>query len=116
MTGSTSLAGSCEERRGRSAGGRFPSVLQGFEEPWDDLVHDCKLFVLSSSLSADLHRLVERMAEVCEDHRRHSDHTRRELRECLAEVIACYGVYRTYVVPGRKPSEADVARSCAGPW
>jgi (1->4)-alpha-D-glucan 1-alpha-D-glucosylmutase len=81
----------------------------GLEGPWDDLVHDCKLFVLSSSLSADLHRLVERMSEVCEQHRRHSDHTRRELRECLAEVIACYGVYRTYVSPGRKPSQADVA-------
>ena len=88
--------------------GAFRSFT-GLEEPWDDLVHDCKLFVLSSSLSADLHRLVGRMAEVCEHHRRHSNHTRRELRECLAEVIACYGVYRTYVSPGRKPSEADVA-------
>ena len=49
------------------------------------------------------------MAKVCEGHRRHSDHTLRELRECLAEVIACFGVYRTYLVPGEKASPQEVA-------
>lgn len=81
----------------------------GFEQSWEDLVHDCKLQVLGTSLAADLTRIVDRMARVCENHRRHSDHTRRELRECLAEVIACFGVYRTYVVPGERASKQDVA-------
>jgi (1->4)-alpha-D-glucan 1-alpha-D-glucosylmutase len=84
-------------------------AFSGLEQSWDDLVHDCKVLVLSSSLSADLHRLVERLASVCERHRRHSDHTRRELHDCLAEVIACYSVYRTYLAPGRGSSGADVA-------
>jgi (1->4)-alpha-D-glucan 1-alpha-D-glucosylmutase len=79
------------------------------EQSWEDVVHDCKLEVLGGSLATDLTRAVELMARVCERHRRHSDHTRRELRECLAEVIAAYKVYRTYVVPGSRPSSHDVA-------
>ncbi len=81
----------------------------GAHQSWDDLVHDCKLLVLAGPLATDLSALVGRLASVCERHRRHSDHTRRELRECLAEVIACFGTYRTYVAPGRPASEADAA-------
>ena len=81
----------------------------GTDQLWEDLVHDCKRLVLDSSLSADLTRIVERFARVCELHRRHSDHTRRELRDCLAEVIAAFSVYRTYVVPGARPAAPDVA-------
>ena len=84
-------------------------AFTGSEQSWEDVVHDCKLQVLDTSLSSDLTRLVEDMARVCEAHRRHSDHTRKELRECLAEVIAAYSVYRTYVSPGTKPLERDVA-------
>jgi (1->4)-alpha-D-glucan 1-alpha-D-glucosylmutase len=81
----------------------------GSEQSWEDLVHECKLEVLDGSLATDLTRLVERLARVCEAHRRHSDHTRRDLRECLAEVIACFSVYRTYVVPGVRPSAQDIS-------
>ena len=85
------------------------NAFTGSEQSWEDIVHECKLQVLDSSLSQDLTRLVEDMARVCENHRRHSDHTRKELRECLTEVIAAYNVYRTYVSPGAKPSDRDVA-------
>ncbi|HXW82432.1 MAG TPA: malto-oligosyltrehalose synthase [Acidimicrobiales bacterium] len=85
------------------------ATFTGWEEPWEDLVHDCKLQVLGSSLGSDLNRVVDCMVKVCEGHRRHSDHTEKELRDCLAEVIACYDVYRTYVVPGDKVSERDRA-------
>ncbi|HMK97979.1 MAG TPA: alpha-amylase family glycosyl hydrolase, partial [Acidimicrobiales bacterium] len=81
----------------------------GTEQRWEDLAHDCKLQVMDSSLSADLSRAVESLARVCEAHRRHSDHTRRELRECLTEVIACFGVYRTYVRPDEPASEQGSA-------
>ena len=84
-------------------------TFTGFDEPWEDLVHDCKMEVMAGSLASDLTRVVEDLAKVCENHRRQSDHTPRELRDCLAEVIACYNVYRTYVVPGTEPSERDVA-------
>ncbi|MGH9104960.1 MAG: malto-oligosyltrehalose synthase [Acidimicrobiales bacterium] len=83
--------------------------FSGLQQSWPDLVHGCKMAVLDTSLSTDLSRVVDRMARACEGHRRHSDHTRRELRDCLAEVIAAFSVYRTYVVPGSPPSEKDVA-------
>lgn len=97
----------------KSGAGALDGAFRGFarvDEPWEDLVHSCKMQVLDGSLAADLTRLVERMARVCEGYRRHSDHTRRELRECLAEVIACFEVYRTYVTPGSEPSPQDVER------
>ncbi len=85
--------------------GRF----SGDTRPFGDVVYECKTQVLDGSMTADLSRLVERLARVCELHRRHSDHTRRELRDCLAGVVASFSVYRTYFVPGREPSERDVA-------
>jgi (1->4)-alpha-D-glucan 1-alpha-D-glucosylmutase len=85
------------------------ALFTGSDQSWEDLAHDCKLEILDGSLSTDLTRAVECLARVCETHRRQSDHTRRELRECLAEVIACFPVYRTYVVPGSAPSDADIA-------
>jgi (1->4)-alpha-D-glucan 1-alpha-D-glucosylmutase len=96
-------------KEGADALARGFRSFSGFEPLWEDLVHDCKLLVLSTSLAADLHRLVERLAALCEHHRRHSDHTRRELRNCLAEVIACFGVYRTYITPSSPPSERGSA-------
>jgi (1->4)-alpha-D-glucan 1-alpha-D-glucosylmutase len=80
----------------------------GLETSWDDLVHDCKLEVMATSLAADLTRLVNRMVQMCEGHRRYRDYTRRDLSECLAEVIANFEVYRTYGRPGDEPSPADV--------
>ena len=97
------------KKEGAEALARAFNTFTRSEQSWEDIVHDCKIQVLDTSLASDLTRLVEDMAKVCEGHRRHSDHTRKELRECLAEVIAGYGVYRTYVSPGSEPSEPDVA-------
>lgn len=96
------------EKGGAEALDRSFRDYAGLDMSWDELVHEAKISVLDGSLSTDLNRVVERMARVCEGHRRHSDHTRRELRECLAEVAASFNVYRTYVAPGRPASEHDV--------
>jgi (1->4)-alpha-D-glucan 1-alpha-D-glucosylmutase len=85
------------------------SSFNGSEQSFEDLVYECKMQVLDGALSTDMTRLVELLAKACDNHRRHSDHTRRELRECLAEVIAAFHVYRTYVAPGREVSEHDSA-------
>ena len=95
------------EKEGAEALARSFGDCTGFEGSWDELVHSAKMSVLDGTLSTDLNRVAERMARVCEKHRRHSDHTRRELRECLAEVAASFHVYRTYVAPGRPVSEND---------
>jgi (1->4)-alpha-D-glucan 1-alpha-D-glucosylmutase len=84
-------------------GSGYEGILAGYraftgdDEAWDDLVHRCKLEVLGGSLAADLSRLVARLADICEGHRRYRDYTRRDLREALEEVFANYPVYRTYL-------------------
>ncbi|HET9070575.1 MAG TPA: malto-oligosyltrehalose synthase [Acidimicrobiales bacterium] len=73
----------------------------GVTERLEEVVHAAKFEVLDGPLAADLSRLVARLAAVCEGLRRHRDHTRRDLRDALAETAASFPVYRTYVAaPG----------------
>ncbi|HEX3556971.1 MAG TPA: malto-oligosyltrehalose synthase [Thermoanaerobaculia bacterium] len=71
--------------------------LTGETTEWSELVREKKLLVLSELLASDVNRLAEVFLQVCERHRRHRDYTRFELRQTLAEVAACFPVYRTYV-------------------
>ncbi|HEV7507288.1 MAG TPA: malto-oligosyltrehalose synthase [Thermoanaerobaculia bacterium] len=71
--------------------------VTGESSAWADLVREKKLLVLSEMLASDVNRLAEVFLLVCERHRRHRDYTRFELRQALAEVAACFPVYRTYV-------------------
>ncbi|HVA20565.1 MAG TPA: malto-oligosyltrehalose synthase [Candidatus Micrarchaeia archaeon] len=77
------------------------------DAPYEEVVHAAKLQVLSQNLASELHSLTRLLATVCRRHRRHRDHTERDLGDALSEVLAAYPVYRTYVQPGRGPSAAD---------
>ena len=79
------------------------------EEPYADLVARCKREVLDGPLNADLTRLVGRLATICRHHRRYRDYTRRDLSEAVSEIVAAFGVYRTYVSEGAPAAEVDVA-------
>ncbi|HEV7865891.1 MAG TPA: malto-oligosyltrehalose synthase [Acidimicrobiia bacterium] len=76
---------------------------------YDEVVYEKKKLVMAEVLSSELNRLTSLAVDVCENHRRHRDHTRHDLRETLRELIAAFPVYRTYVVPGAAPSPDDVA-------
>ncbi|HEX2064883.1 MAG TPA: malto-oligosyltrehalose synthase, partial [Acidimicrobiales bacterium] len=71
--------------------------ITGNTSAFAEVVHEKKHLVLRELLASDLDRLTGLLVQVCETHRRHRDHSRHELREALAEVIACFPVYRTYV-------------------
>jgi (1->4)-alpha-D-glucan 1-alpha-D-glucosylmutase len=62
---------------------------------WPAIVRAKKRLVAEQLLASDVNRLAEVFLEVAERHRR--DYTRHELRQVLAEVAACFPVYRTYV-------------------
>jgi (1->4)-alpha-D-glucan 1-alpha-D-glucosylmutase len=83
------------------------------EEPsdYDQIVHASKHQILQEALAADINRLTEVFDRVCNQHRRYRDFTRRDLYAALAEVAACFEVYRTYVSMNRQPPArpADVA-------
>ena len=74
----------------------------------DDQRRDKKLAIANSELASDLERLTDLLAEICERHRRYRDYTQRELRSALAEIMAAFPVYRTYVNPAsRSVDETD---------
>ena len=76
-------------------------------------MHAAKLQIMHEELAAEVERLTGLLADVCERHRRHRDYTRRELRDALREMIAAFGVYRTYVRPGHPATPADRAHVAA---
>ena len=82
----------------------------GESSPYAEVVHAAKQQIMHEELAAEIARLTRLLVEVCDGHRRQRDHTRRELRDALREVIAAFPVYRTYVQPNRPVSDTDQAR------
>jgi (1->4)-alpha-D-glucan 1-alpha-D-glucosylmutase len=79
-------------------------IYEGFTgEPVDfpAIAHEKKIAVTQEALGSDVNRLTSLFVEICEDNRNERDYTRAEARRALREVAACFGVYRTYVVPER---------------
>jgi (1->4)-alpha-D-glucan 1-alpha-D-glucosylmutase len=74
---------------------------------WHDIVQEAKQQVMADELSVEVERLTGLLAELTERYRRHRDHTRRDLRDALRELVARFEVYRSYVRPGATASEVD---------
>jgi (1->4)-alpha-D-glucan 1-alpha-D-glucosylmutase len=89
------------------------AALTGEDRTFAEVADAAKRHVMGEELAAETERLTGLLAQVCAHRRRHRDHTRRELREALVEVLAAMGVYRTYVVPGSAPSPEDRAEVAA---
>ncbi|HXO27341.1 MAG TPA: malto-oligosyltrehalose synthase, partial [Thermoanaerobaculia bacterium] len=73
------------------------AAVTGGSLDWPETARARKLQALGELLAADVNRLGELFVAVCEQHRRHRDHSRHDLREALREVAADLPVYRTYV-------------------
>jgi (1->4)-alpha-D-glucan 1-alpha-D-glucosylmutase len=72
----------------------------GQQQPYAEVAHAAKHQIMREDLVAEVERLTGLLADVCERHRRHRDHTRRELRDALREIVAAFPVYRTYARAG----------------
>ena len=81
----------------------FTGEISNYEE----IVQLAKHQIMSEELGSEVERLTGLLADVCDDYRRHRDHTRRELRATLREFIACFPVYRVYVDPLRPVTGSD---------
>ena len=79
----------------------------GEERQYAEVARAAKLQIMREDLAAEVERLTGMLAGVCERHRRQRDHTRRELRESLRELIAAFPVYRTYAGAGHPVTAAD---------
>jgi (1->4)-alpha-D-glucan 1-alpha-D-glucosylmutase len=80
---------------------RFTGQQMDFAE----VAYAAKLQIMREELGAEVERLTGLLADVCERHRRQRDHTRRELRDALRELIAAFPVYRTYVRAGHPDAD-----------
>jgi (1->4)-alpha-D-glucan 1-alpha-D-glucosylmutase len=81
----------------------------GVTERYEEIVLRAKHEILDGPLAADLRRLAGTFAIICESHRRYRDYTRRDLTDTLAEVLASFGVYRTYSRAGQPACANDAA-------
>jgi (1->4)-alpha-D-glucan 1-alpha-D-glucosylmutase len=88
----------------------------GDPTPYADVVLAAKRQVMAAELSAEVQRLTRALAALCDGERRQRDHTHRELREALEEVVASFPVYRTYVTadaPAHPIDRAHIASAVA---
>jgi (1->4)-alpha-D-glucan 1-alpha-D-glucosylmutase len=72
---------------------------------WEEVMYDSKGNVLEAAFGSELRVLVQRLAAIAAADRDTRDFTVRSLEAAVREVIACFPVYRTYVV--EQASEAD---------
>ena len=91
-----------------TAADEMERVYRGFAEDAEDYeesVYDGKRAIQSAALAAPLMMLATELSRIARADRRTRDYTLNNLRRALAEVVACFPVYRTYIVEG--PSAQD---------
>jgi (1->4)-alpha-D-glucan 1-alpha-D-glucosylmutase len=101
------------DARGAAAVRAYYARFTGLRQEYAEVAHAARHQIMREELVAEVERLTGLLAGVCERHRRQRDHTRRELRDALREVIAAFGVYRTYTRPGHPVTPADRASVAA---
>jgi (1->4)-alpha-D-glucan 1-alpha-D-glucosylmutase len=95
------------DRRNEAALDASYARFSGGNDDYREIAYRSKLQIMTQDLAAEVERLTATLADICQNHRRHRDHTRRDLRDALREVIAAFPVYRTYVQPGGRISDSD---------
>ena len=86
----------------------------GDDTPFAEWVYRKKCLVLETSLSSELAMLVHLLDPIAQSDRHSRDFTRKELREGLREMVACFSVYRTYVsAAGVSPTDVERVEQAA---
>jgi (1->4)-alpha-D-glucan 1-alpha-D-glucosylmutase len=96
---------------------RVYTKLTGVSESFEDVRYKSKRLIMETSMASELNVLAHALERIAESNRRSRDFTLDSLRDALAEVIACFPVYRTYVdeegwtPDDRKVVEQAIARA-----
>ncbi len=69
--------------------------LRGGHQDWEQLVHDRKRAVADGSLLAETRRIVRELPDLL-------PHGHERLEDAVAELLACFPVYRSYLPTGRE--------------
>ncbi|HSI14328.1 MAG TPA: malto-oligosyltrehalose synthase, partial [Chthoniobacter sp.] len=83
---------------------RFVGRQLGFHE----IVYRSKKLVMQVSMASEINVLGHLLNRLSESHRWYRDFTVNALTAAVRETIACFRVYRTYLVPGEPPAETCV--------
>ncbi|HSL08318.1 MAG TPA: malto-oligosyltrehalose synthase [Pseudonocardiaceae bacterium] len=78
---------------GEAAFTALDTALTGVQTSWTQLVHDCKLDVATGMLGSELRRLAALAPTI-------RDAAEAQVTAALAEVLACFPVYRSYLPDG----------------
>ncbi|GAA0612741.1 malto-oligosyltrehalose synthase [Kribbella sandramycini] len=84
------------------------SELTGEPAAFHPVVLEAKREIVRHGQYAEVHRLVELLARICQDDVRLRDHTRRAFHEVVVELLVQFEIYRAYVVPGEQPDPTAV--------
>jgi malto-oligosyltrehalose synthase len=76
---------------------RIYHTFTGERSSWNDLAYEAKRRVVDTSLAAELNVLAGELSRIARSRRSTRDFTQPSLRQALAEVIAAFPVYRTYI-------------------
>jgi (1->4)-alpha-D-glucan 1-alpha-D-glucosylmutase len=76
---------------------RLYESMVGSVTDFEQLVYDSKRLVVKSALASELGRLADGAARIAQLSRNTRDFSGNSLQEALAQVIACFPVYRTYL-------------------
>ena len=79
---------------------RMERIYRNFIADWidyKDLAYDCRKLIMRVALASELNVLAHQLAHIALLKRRTCDFTLNSLRDTLAEIVATFPVYRTYV-------------------
>jgi (1->4)-alpha-D-glucan 1-alpha-D-glucosylmutase len=82
--------------------------VTGDSPDFGSIVQQAKREILDHSLYAEVERLVDLLVAICSDNITLRDHTRRQLRIAVVELLVGFDRYRTYVVAGEPPDDETV--------
>ena len=71
--------------------------LTGRTQSFDDLLYEAKRLIMDTSMASELTVLAHMLDRIGETNRKSRDFTLNSIRDMLAEVVACFPIYRTYV-------------------
>ena len=86
---------------------RIYEQFTGASTDYAAVCRDKKHRVLRDLLGSDVNRLTTLLLEICKVHRNQRDFTRHDVISAIRELVACFPIYRTYVVPERDEITAD---------
>ncbi len=108
------VSGLFVDPKGAGALTSFYEIFTGDVVELDEQRRDKKVAIADTELASDIERLTDLLSDICEQHPRFRDFTRRELRSALVETIAAFPVYRTYVNPSTHTVDDTDARIISG--